>query len=240
MDISAFERKLESLIDLDADDRRAVAALPVTEHRVGRRRDILRQGDRPTFVYILLEGWAARYSLRSDGSRRITGFLLPGDFCGIHAVCHAAMDHAIVAITDCRVGQVDREAMRTLTDSRDAIAEAVWRAKLAEEAILRKWLLASDDAYHALAHLLCELFERADQLGLVRGDVLSVPLTQEEIGDALGLTAVHVNRTLQRLRAEGLIVLENKQLTIADSGALRRAAEFKHEYLRSWRDRSDR
>ena len=230
----ALLTKMASLVTLSDEDRQALEALPLTDANVARRRAILAQGARPEFVYMLQSGWAARYEVRSDGSRRITGFLLPGDFCGIHAVCHAAMDHAIVAITDCVVGRIDQAAFADLSRRSPAINQALWRAKLIEEAVLRKWLLFSTDSQQSVAHLLCELYVRAAVVGLAADGQCRLPLTQEEIGDALGITAVHTNRVIQRLRDEGIIDLSHHELTIRDAAALTRAGAFDRSYLEPW------
>jgi CRP-like cAMP-binding protein len=215
---STFVTKLCSLAPLSAADVSAVESLDMKRLAVPRRQEVLPRGARPTFVYTLLSGWAARYEVRRDGGRRITGFLLPGDFCGIHAVCHAAMDHAIVAITNCEVGAVDRDHVAALTRFSQPIFDAIWRAKLIEEAILRKWLVYAADAQQSVGRLLCELHARAAVVGLAEGGRCHIPLTQEEIGDALGLTAVHVNR----------------ELTILNAPDLRRIAEFEPGYLEPW------
>lgn len=234
MSTSAFQRKFETLVSLDAVDRRTIAALPIAVCPVKKRRELFKVGQRPGFAFVVLDGWAARFSLRTDGTRRITGFLLPGDFCGIHAKCDAAMDYAVVAITDCRVGRIPRDALDAAIEDRCNLSAAMWRSKLSEEASLRKWLLMSHDAYAAVAHLLCELHERSERLGLVRDGRSKLPLTQVDIGDAVSLSAVHVNRTLQRLRKDGFIALEKGELTLIDSVGLKRAAAFKPDYLNGW------
>jgi CRP-like cAMP-binding protein len=230
----ALLTKIASMVTLDDDDRALLETLSLTETSIPRRRAILSQGAAPEFVYVLLSGWAARYEVRSDGSRRITGFLLPGDFCGIHAICHAAMDHAIIAITDCELAKIDRNAFIDLTMRSATINQAVWRAKLIEEAILRKWLLFSTDSHQSVAHLLCELYVRAAIVGLAADGQCRLPLTQEEIGDALGITAVHTNRVIQRLRGEGTLDLSHHELTIKDPTALTRVAAFDRSYLQPW------
>lgn len=226
--------KMASLVALTDEERRALDALQIIDTKVARRRPIMPQGAQPDYVYLLRSGWAARHEVRADGSRRITGFLLPGDFCGIHAICHAAMDHAIIALTDCVVGRIDGSAFADLCHQSSAINQAVWRAKLIEEAVLRKWLLFSTDSYQGVAHLLCELYVRAAVVGLAADGQCRVPLTQEEIGDALGITAVHTNRVIQRLRGEGIIDLSHHELTIRDAAALTRAGAFDRSYLEPW------
>ncbi|WP_298813595.1 Crp/Fnr family transcriptional regulator [uncultured Sphingomonas sp.] len=234
MKSGALLTKVASLIALTDDDRHALEALPVVETTTPRRRAIMAQGTMPDFVYVIQSGWAARYEVRADGSRRITGFLLPGDFCGIHAICHAAMDHAIIALTECTLARIDGAAFAEVAHRSSAINQAIWRAKLIEEAVLRKWLLFSNDSYQSVAHLLCEMYVRAAIIGLAANGQCRLPLTQEEIGNALGITSVHTNRVIQRLRSEGMIDLVQHDLTIKDPAALTRAAAFDRSYLEPW------
>lgn len=231
---SIFINRLRSLVDLDNECRAALDEIPIEQFPVRRRHDIIRSGEKPDYLYIVLSGWAARYSLRANGTRRITGFLLPGDFCGIHTVCHSSMDHSITAITDCTIGRMHRDAVRDLVAAHPIINDALWRSKLNEEAILRKWLLVSDDALHALSHLFCEFCERLKAIDQTKHGSFFLPITQEDIGDALGLTAVHVNRVIRRLRDLGLIGVEGRNYTILDSAGLTQAASFRSDYLRGW------
>lgn len=227
----ALLRKLGTLVALSAQDVELVGALPMHVTRVARHRDVLSAGQRPDFVYVVLSGWAARYGMRADGSRRITGFLLPGDFCGIHAVSDAAMDHSIVALTECEVGRIHRPAIAAAVERSEALGQALWRAKLIDESILRQWLLNSADAFQAIGHLLCELHARAQTMGLAEGGRCHVPLTQEHLADAIGITSVHTNRVMQRLRAEQLLEFSHGELFIPDVEALRRACSFDGRYL---------
>lgn len=228
-------QKIGFLVDLDPAEREAIANLPVLEEDVGAKRDFLQPGDTPTFLYMVVSGWAARYGLRANGSRRITGFLLPGDFCGIHAVTSSAMDHAVLALTDCRVAKIDRDAMGALVGQYPSVGVALWRAKLVEEAILRRWLLKTTDSLQVISHMLCELHARSALVGHANGSACLMPLTQEEIGDAAGITGVHTNRVIQRLRHEQLIDLQHRRLTILNLPKLRRTARFDPSYLRPWR-----
>lgn len=231
MSDSVFINKIKRLADCGPDAIQALRTLEIDANEIGRRRDILVAGYSPDFLYVMLEGWAARYSLRADGSRRITGFLLPGDFCGIHAVCHCPMDHSIVAITKCVVGKIPLEQMQRLTARHPAIDQALWRAKLGEEAILRTWLIAADDALHSLSHLFCELFHRSKVAGSRDEEVLVLPITQEDIGDALNLTSIHVNRTIRRMREMGLIDTSKREIRILDPEGMKRAASFDPKYI---------
>jgi CRP-like cAMP-binding protein len=141
------------------------------------------------------------------------------------------MDHAVTALTTCKIGKIELNDLENAFTSIPNLGRALWRSKLIEEAILRTWLLNSKDAVKSLAHLLCELHTRALQLGLTQGAACEIPLTQEDLGDALGLTAVHVNRMLRELREQGLVEFSNMQLTIPDVPALHAASSFNPQYL---------
>jgi CRP-like cAMP-binding protein len=221
MTARSFAERLCSLASLSDEDVASIQAMPWSVVRVRRARDILSLGDRPDYVYVVETGWAARYSIRGNGSRRITGFMLPGDFCGIHAVTSQAMDHAIVALTDCEVARIPRQA----------IGQALWRAKLTDEAILRTWLLNSHDAAQALAHLLCELHARTAVIGMANAGRFHAPLTQQHMGDALGLTPVHINRMVKLLRLQGLAEISNGEVVVPDIEALRHFCHFSADYL---------
>lgn len=236
MRISALLWKLSSLVALDSASLQALDALPVAAGLVPRRRDILRAGERLSSMYVILDGWAARYGIRANGSRRITGIMLPGDFCGIHALSGAALDHGIVALTNCEIGKIDWTIIADLAHAHPAVGRALWRAKLVEESILRTWLLNSEDSFQAVGHLLCELHTRAQSVDLVTNGRCYIPLKQQDIADAVGITTVHTNRVLQKLRGQGLIRFERGDLFIPDQDALRKACNFTPTYLHPLKD----
>lgn len=231
MAATQFLKRLSSLVDLSEADEAEVRSLPWSVVNVRRGRDVLSVGHKPGFAYVVQTGWAARYSLRKNGSRRITGVMLPGDFCGIHAVAGAAMDHAILAIADCEIGRIELPEIEKAAQSFPTINKALWRAKLAEEATLRAWLLNSREAIQAIARLICELHARLSFIGAISDGHFTVPLNQEHIGDALGLTSVHVSRMLKELRAAGLADYQRQELLIPDMDALRAACGFDPAYL---------
>ena len=225
--------KLEKLAPLSDEDREALWDLCSDVREVPARRHILSDGERPDHVHIILGGWAARYKVLRDGARQITAFLIPGDFCDLHVTILREMDHGILALTPATVAYIPHQAMQDLPLNRPALARALWWATLVDESVLRAWIvnIGRRDAYEGIAHLLCELHARMRNVGLVQDGTFSLPLTQEEIADALGLTPVHVNRVLQRLRKQGLITLEARRLTLVDPEALRDAAGFDPSYL---------
>ena len=231
--------KLETRAPLAAEDVAALATLCDEARDMEARRNIIREGDRPDHVHLMIEGWAARYKLLPDGGRQITAFLIPGDFCDLHVTILGEMDHSIATLTKARVAFIERAQMDALTD-RPGLVKAFWWSTLVDEAVLRSWVVnvGRRGAREAIGHLICELFVRMRNVGLTSGPGFELPLTQEEIADALGLTPVHVNRVLQRMRADGLISLKQGALVILDSDRLAGEGGFNPNYLHIG-DRSD-
>ncbi|HLL30179.1 MAG TPA: Crp/Fnr family transcriptional regulator [Allosphingosinicella sp.] len=229
---SPLVAKLETRARLAREDRDALASLYEDPRDIGARRAIIREGDRPDHVHLMVEGWAARYKLLPDGARQITAFLIPGDFCDLHVTILGEMDHGITTLTRSKVAFISRARMDALTQ-RPSLVTAFWWSTLVDEAVLRSWIvnIGRRDAFEAIGHLICELYVRMKNVGLVEGHRFDLPLTQEEIGDALGLTSVHVNRVLQRLRSEDLISFRQGLLTIHDYRALEKASGFNPNYL---------
>ena len=225
--------KLEKYAPLSDDDRDAIVEASRNTREIDANRDIISEGDRPDHVHLMLDGWAARYKIVPDGARQITAYLIPGDFCDLHVTILKRMDHGIFALTPATVAYIPHETMRRLTASRPELTRALWWATLVDEGVLRSWIvnLGRRDAYQRIAHLMCEMHVRMKNVGLVEHDSFSLPLTQEEIADTMGLTAVHVNRMLRRLRDEGLIEIGGQKLTILDLGGLQRASGFDPSYL---------
>lgn len=233
MEPNPLIRKLCGVARLTEEERRSIRDLCTDVGEVERKQDIISEGAEPDRVHVMLQGWAARYKLVPDGGRQITAFLIPGDFCDIHITILGRMDHSILALTPCKIGYIRGDALDKLTQESSNLARALWWTTLVDEAVLREWVVNNGrrDAYQAIAHVLCEMHLRMDAVGLVSDDVLDLPLTQEELADAAGLTPVHTNRILQRLRGDGLIDLESRVLTIRDVEGLRKAAGFEPEYL---------
>lgn len=230
---SPLVRKLQTFADLDPADIATIDALTANPrtHRAGE--DLIREGDPPENVFVIIEGWACRYKVLASGRRQILALLLPGDICDIHIFVLKSMDHGIAVLDDSKVVAVPAAEMLTLMNDNPRIERALWWATLVDEAVLRQWLtgMGQRDAMTRLAHLLSELWVRMRAVGLVASECFSLPLTQTDIGDTLGLTPVHVNRLLQKLRRDGLITLERRQLTVHDVSALMRIAEFEPNYL---------
>ena len=233
MSESPLFQRLSTLADLDAEDRSRIAELCKDTRQIPRKCHIAEEGDRPEYVHVMISGWGARYKTLSDGSRQIVDFVIPGDFCDLHVALLREMDHGIVALTPCRVARINQEQVAKLTSENSRIVRAMWWSTLVDQGILREWVLnvGRREAYERVGHLLCEMHFRMKRVGLVEDDRLSLPVTQEELADATGLTAVHVNRTLQRLRSEKLIEIGSGMLTLMNAAALQEAAGFNPGYL---------
>lgn len=232
MENSPLARKLLNIATLNPEEQSRLDALLSDISSVARRHDIISEGDRPERVHVIVEGWAARYKILPEGGRQILAFLLPGDFCDVHATMLAEIDHGIFALTDCKVAAGSAEALDRLIIDEPRIARAMWWAALIDESVSRSWIANQRrDARARIAHLFCELHTRMEIAGLASGRKADVPLTQEEVGDAIGLTPIHVNRTLQQLRSEGVVEFRGRTLTIIDSRKLSKIAGFSTNYL---------
>jgi CRP-like cAMP-binding protein len=225
--------KLEAFALLSLDDLGALTQLTRNVRTVDSRRDLISEGDKPRYVHLVLDGWGARYKSLPDGKRQIVSIFLPGDFCDVNVYILKYMDHSIGAITRLKVAMITPDEMNTLTVGRPRITQALWWHELVTAAIQREWTLniGQRSAYERLGHLLVELYLRLQTVGRARDGRCDFPLTQNDLADATGLTAVHVNRTLQELRGDGLIELERKQLHILDLDRLMDVSMFNPNYL---------
>jgi CRP-like cAMP-binding protein len=230
---SPVAAKLEAFTRLSTDDRAALAQVSRNVRFVEPRRDLVSEGDRPRFVHLVLDGWGSRYKSLPDGKRQIVGLFVPGDFCDVNVYILRHMDHSIGAITRLKVAMITPEEMSALTEGRPRVTQALWWHELVTTAIQREWTvnLGQRSAYERLGHLLVELYLRLKTVGRAQDGRCDFPLTQNDLADATGLTAVHVNRTLQELRRDGLIELERKQLHILDLERLRDVSMFNANYL---------
>ncbi len=225
--------KLERGADLTAEDRARLDAMVRNPRQVSSRRDLIHEGDSPNDVHLVLEGFACRYKDLPSGCRQIMAFLIPGDFCDFHVAILGEMDHGIRTLTSCTMVRIPRDTIEDLTANYPRISRALWWCTLVDEAILREWLvnMGQRPAERQAAHVLCELLVRLQSVGRATETSYVFPLTQTEFGDALGLSVVHVNRSLQHLRKENLIILKEGVLTIPDVPRLKAFAEFNPNYL---------
>lgn len=225
--------KLQAFTKLSAEDREALDRVSKRVRVVEPRRDLIREGDKPTHVHLTLQGWAARYKTLPDGKKQIVGLFVPGDFCDLNVYILKAMDHSIGAVTRLKVAAIAPEEMDELTSKYPRVTQALLWQELVTAATHREWMLnmGQRSAYERLAHLFVELYMRLRTVGLTHNGTCDFPLTQTDLAEATGLTSVHVNRMLQDLRRDGLIELERKQLRIPDLPRLMDVSMFNPNYL---------
>jgi CRP-like cAMP-binding protein len=218
---------------LDPPECEAIMAMPhmVREYEAGQY--LLREGDRPRYCTFMLSGFIYRHKFVGDGGRQIVSIHIPGDFIDLQNMLLATADHNIQALTGSVVVQIDVEVVEAHSFTHPAIGKAFWRESLTEASIFREWVanIGRRDARSRTAHLLCELATRREAAGLGPRDTFELPMTQEQLGDALGLTAVHVNRTLKGLHDDGLITRSKRSVSVGDWGRLRDVADFTSGYL---------
>ncbi|MCW5715061.1 MAG: Crp/Fnr family transcriptional regulator [Bauldia sp.] len=197
------------------------------------RQDIVVEGRASDLVVALLDGFACRYKTVARGRRQITGLLLPGDFEDTQPALGGVPDHSVATVTACRVAMVPRRVLERLFRDHKAIEYGFQCFTQVELRTLREWLLNMGQrmADRQVAHLFCELLHRMGDIAMVVDRSFSLPFTQEELADVLGLSTVHVNRVLQELRRAGLVRLDQRRLTIVDYDALRILGEFDPAYL---------
>ena len=224
--------RLERYAPLHAVETMALAAAATTVRRFAPRDHLARQGDPVDRIFIVVEGFACRYKFMPDGRRQITAFMLPGDLCDTRTFALGKLDHSIAALSPVETILLSEDTARRL-EVMPGLQRALALGSVVQHSIAREWLtnVGHRTSFERLSHLLCELFERLQAVGLTRDHKCELPLTQVEIGDALGLTSVHVNRTLMEMRRSGLLTFQSKQLIIHDYDSLRRAAGFDPSYL---------
>ncbi len=225
---------LQRFVRLSEDDRAAIERLkqaPLLE--APARSDLIREGDNPSVVRLMASGWTCRYKDLPDGRRQIVGLFIPGDFCDLNVYILQRMDHSLGAITPVSYYAIPPEKLETLANTNPRVGQALLWHELVTSSVQREWLLniGQRSARERLAHLLVEMFYRARAVGLTQGYRCDFPLTQNDMAEATGMTSVHINRTLQDLRREGLIELERKSLAILDLEGLKEMALFNSNYL---------
>jgi CRP-like cAMP-binding protein len=231
--LTPLVRRLASIFDLSEAEKEAALALPADVRRIKTGQDIVRYGDRPSRSCIILEGFLCRYAITGEGKRQIFSFQIPGDVPDLQSLHLKVMDHSLAALEPSTVAFITHEDLRRLIGQHPRIGDALWRDTLIDAAVFREWMvgIGRRDAHGRIAHMLCELFVRLMTVNMTNGTSFHWPITQSEVGDALGLSNVHVNRVLHDMRADGLISLDRGLLTILDWPRLKEVGEFDTTYL---------
>jgi CRP-like cAMP-binding protein len=227
-------RKLETLTRLTDEETRALLDVQGEIRRFGSREPIVREDDMAGGVNVILEGYAFRSKTMLDGRRQITAYFIPGDLSDSNPLLRARRDYSVYTLTSALVATVQLDGLLSLISQYPGIERALRWAAVAQAAIAREWLvsLGQRTALERLAHLLCEIYHRHQVVGLTNGNSCEFPVTQADLADTLGLSTVHVNRTLQDLRRDGLITFKGRTLAIHDCATLEQMSVFDPAYLR--------
>jgi len=229
----AMVRKFERRGPLDEADREALLALPHTIRRCSAGSNLVRDGDRPDHCCALLSGFAYRHKITGEGARQVIALHMEGDFVDLQNSLLAVSDHNVQMLTDGDVAFVPRDAVRNLALARPNIGVALWTDTLVDSSIFREWVVnvGRRDARARVAHILCEFSLRLEAAGLAENHRYELPMTQEQLADAVGLTSVHVNRVLRQLEEDGLISRKKRAIVIEDWHRMRDVGDFNERYL---------
>jgi CRP-like cAMP-binding protein len=225
--------KLRARDEVSAEEERAIRAL--VSHTIDLPPDqiFIHAGRELSESTLLLDGWMARAKDLPSGQRQLAELQISGDFVDLHGFTLKRLDHDVITLSRCRVAIVPHDRLKELTERFPHLTRLYWFMTNLDAAIQREWTLSLGrrTAIARMAQLFCELRRRLEVIGLSQGNSYDFPLTQVEIGESLGLTAVHVNRTLQELRRKGVLELQHRRVTILDVEALEGIAEFDSRYL---------
>lgn len=226
-------RRLQATGRLSMAEQEALKTLPFHARSFGSYETIISQGGRSTHCCVVLEGWVARTKISARGRQTILSIHVPGDIPDLQSLYLDVIDHSLTALAPTVAGFVSHAAVKHLIERVPQLAATLWRETLIDAAMARDWvaMLASQAAEGRVAHLICTLYTRLEAVGLACGHQLPLPLTQQEIGEALGLSAVHTNRVVQRLRRSKLLSVAHKRVTINDWQGLIELAEFNASHL---------
>jgi len=226
-------RKMEYWNTFSQADREALLALPHSLKTIEAGGMIVRDGEKATHSCLLRSGYVYRQKIVADGARQIVALQMSGDMVDLQNSLLGVADHSVQALTRAEVAYIPREAVQEIALKRPAIGMAMWYDTLVDGSIFREWIanVGRRDSRTRLAHLLCEFALRLEAAGLGRHNAWELPMTQEQLADATGLTPVHVNRTLKALEKDGLIARSKRSVTVENWKALAKAGDFNSSYL---------
>ena len=227
-------RKLEYRQKLSDDDRAAVLALPHKIKRLENHEYVVREGDRAQFSCVILAGFAVRQKIVGNGHRQIVAIQMKGEIVDLQNSLLGIADHSVQMLTTGKIAMIPREEIERIAAERPAVAKAMWLDTLVDGSIFREWItnVGRRDARTRIAHLLCEFSLRLQLAGLGQQTNYELPMTQEQLADATGLTPVHVNRTIKALEREKLIERTSARSTyIGDWRSLADVGDFQSTYL---------
>lgn len=225
--------KLSARDEVSAEEEAALREVVGEPVDVRSDRTVIRVGQELNESTLLLEGLMCRYKDLADGGRQISELNVAGDFVDLHSFTLKRLDHNIMTLTPCRIAPAPHEKLKRITEQFPHLTRLLWFSTNLDAAIHREWMLSLGrrSAVERTAHLFCELFIRFEIVGMTEGNRYRLPITQTDLAECLGLTAVHVNRTLKVLREQGLVEFRSRTVIIHDMDGLKRIAEFSPTYL---------
>jgi len=230
---TALIRRLRTSSALTDDDVGEILALPITVKHYPAERPVVSDGERATECCLVAEGFCVRSKTIVDGKRQILSIHIPGEIPDLMSLFLHVMDHDLLTLTPCTLGLISHDTLRKLHQRRPKVAEIFWRDTLIDAAMFREWIVnvGQRPAPARLAHVMAELRERLRVIGRADGNSFDMPLTQEQVGDALGITAVHANRVIGQLREEGVVDFHRGLVTVLDEAKFQELADFDRRYL---------
>lgn len=232
--LSIMLRKLKLWVALDAADEEALLNLPYTVVTVEKGRTFISEGEFVGHCWLILDGFCVRYKLVGDGGRQIVSIHMKGDMVDLQNAVVGQADHSVLSLTVCHMAKIPIAAIHELTNTHPRIKDAMWHDTLVDGSIYREWVanVGRRDAHTRIAHLLCEFALKLEAVSLGQQLDYELPMTQDQLADATGLTAVHVNRVLKELTREGLIDrITPRSIIIGDWQRLAAAGDFNRAYL---------
>jgi CRP-like cAMP-binding protein len=225
--------KLRLRDEISAEEEAALRQAIGTPREVPADKTLIRAGQQLTESTLLLDGMMCRYKDLRNGGRQISELHVAGDFLDLHGFTLKKLDHGIMTLTPCLIVAVPHDRLKEITERHPHLTRLLWFSTNLDAAIHREWVLSLGrrTALARTAHLFCELYVRLEIVGLTDGLTFRLDLTQLELAECLGLTSVHVNRTLRALRERGLVEFRGGLVNIWDFDGLALAAEFTTDYL---------
>jgi CRP-like cAMP-binding protein len=229
----ALLKRLRATAALDADDASAIEKLPIVTQRLEGGVRVVGVGDRPDACCLLINGFIVRSKANCNGSRQILSLHQSGDIPDLQSLYLHVMDHDVTTLNECLVGFIKHDTLRQLVRNRPNVAEILWRDTLVDAAIFREWILnlGGRGGPGRIAHLMLEIHTRLKLIGRVADGTFSLPMTQQQLGEAIGMTSVHVNRVLRALKRDELLDFSYGVVKILNETKLRELAGFDPLYL---------
>ena len=226
-------QRLKTTTGADDRDLRALAALPFTLRNFRENQTVLRDGEQPSECCLIVDGFCVRSKTIADGRRQILSIHIPGDLPNLQNLHFATADHDLIALSDCTLAFMANRALNDLIRQQPGVGDTFWRDTLVDAAVSREWIVnvGQRSTYNRLAHLIVELRERLRLIGRVIDNTFEAPLTQEQFGEAMGVTSVHTNRILRELRIDGVLELQRGTVKILNEYKLQELAQFDGRYL---------